>query len=132
MTLKICAPKSSKFVVLLLALTTSVSLTACSTLSDDAKAWTALGRAPDPREAEVVTNDMANPPPDIPPHLVKCIEKKAPAGKTANDKVTNELKTADERRFCMKAILTWYKELQRAEKERGQKRASADPPPIKP
>lgn len=63
----------------------------------------------------VAVNEVKTP--DVPPHLVKCIEKQPAAGKTANEKVINTKKTADERLACARAILAWYKQVQAANKK---------------
>lgn len=103
---------------------TAVSLTACSTLLED---MTAANAALPPA---VVANNaaVANPAPlpapklpEVPPHLVKCVEAapKTPPTKsgkaTANEKVAALKLTADERKECARAILAWYKRLQAAE-----------------
>jgi uncharacterized protein YeaC (DUF1315 family) len=64
---------------------------------------------------KVVQSDVKTP--DIPAHLVKCIEKPPLAGKTADEKVTNLKLTAEQRKECAKAILAWYKEIQKANKK---------------
>lgn len=56
--------------------------------------------------------------PDIPPHLVKCLDKKPRPGETADEKVTNRIATEKAKAACSKAILKWYEELQ-ASKEKG-------------
>ena len=66
---------------------------------------------------------LADPPklnetklPDIPGHLVKCIEKEPPTATTADKKVLALKLTADERKACAKAILAWYRQIQTANK----------------
>ena len=54
--------------------------------------------------------------PDVPLHLVKCIEKEPPKAATADARVVNLKLTADERKACAKAILAWYKQIQAANK----------------
>lgn len=66
----------------------------------------------------------------MPPDLVKCIDRKPKAGKTADEKVIALNQTSEQRRACMKAMLDFYRKIQKAEKER-KRTASADPP-IKP
>lgn len=66
----------------------------------------------------------------MPPELVKCINRKPKAGKTADEKVTALSQTAEQRRACMRAMLDFYRKVQKAEKER--KRTAAADPPIKP
>lgn len=83
-----------------------------------------------PQKANLLTGDAPTILPDMPPHLVKCINNKPKAGKDANEKVANHIKAADERKACMKAMLDFYKQVQKQQKER---RASADPPkPLSP
>jgi hypothetical protein len=62
--------------------------------------------------------------PDVPKHLVKCIDSapKNPPEASADQKVTALKLNADERRACSKAILAWYKKLQAAEKAAGKKK----------
>jgi hypothetical protein len=55
--------------------------------------------------------------PDIPSHLVKCIEKEPPAANTADKKVLALKLTAEERKACAKAILAWYRQIQAANKQ---------------
>ena len=55
--------------------------------------------------------------PDIPAHLVKCIEKEPPAANTADKKVLALKLTAEERKACAKAILAWYRQIQAANKQ---------------
>lgn len=89
----------------------AVSLTACSDLLAEMNREQ-LSEAPKLAQAEA-----AKPLPDIPPHLAKCVDKIAPPGKTANEKVLNLRKTDEERRVCARAILTWYRGLQNANKQ---------------
>jgi len=122
----------SRFAALPAALTLAASLMGCSSISEDVKTWglaSTPAQAAEVKAAETKVTEL----PDIPPHLQKCIDKKAKAGKSADQKVLNEIQSADEKRACMRAILAWYKELQAAEKARGKKTASADPPkPLSP
>jgi hypothetical protein len=89
---------------LLLALTSAVCLTACSTL---------YAKKDEPKGPQFsLTNDAHTP--DIPPHLVKCIKQDAKPGKTADEMVVNRMQTDAERRACSEALLKWYKEIQAA------------------
>lgn len=96
-------------------MTLAVCLTACSDLWEVSKAEL-------PKDVAVLQNDARTP--DIPAHLVKCINTAPKPGKTADEVVTNLKLTADERKACAAAILAWYKELQKA-----NKKASTKPPP---
>jgi hypothetical protein len=84
-------------------------------ISDDAKAATALAGTAEAPKAPPLSNDVKTP--DIPKHLVKCIEKEPSKGATANEMVTNQILTAEERKQCAKAILAWYKQIQAANKK---------------
>lgn len=83
-------------------------------------------------EVKAAVADPGQPPPDIPANLVKCIEKPTPPGKTADEKVRKELMTADQRRECMRAMLAWYKEYQKAEAKKLAGKKTAAIVPIKP
>jgi hypothetical protein len=104
-----------------LAMTLAVSQTACSTLLEDVTGPNAA--LPPAVAAQANPAPLPAPKlPEIPPHLVKCVETapKTPPTKdgkpaTADQKVTALKLTADERRLCSKAILAWYKKLQAAE-----------------
>ena len=98
--------------VLALTLTAGVFLTGCSSLSEDVASWSQAQK--EVKAAEVVSNDVKTP--DIPPHLVKCLQKDAKPGATADAYVANLQLTNDERKACAKAILAWYKDLQKANK----------------
>lgn len=97
---------------LALALTLGVSLTGCSSLSDEMAGWSQAAK--EVKAAEVVSSDVKTP--DIPAHLVKCIQKDPKPGATADQYVANLQLTNDERKACAKAILAWYKDLQKANK----------------
>lgn len=84
-------------------------LTGCSELLAE---MNAQAKEPVP---QVVQNDAKMP--DVPPHLVKCIEAAPKPGATADQKVANLKLTADERKACAKAILAWYKTIQAANKQ---------------
>ena len=104
-----------RYTLAALALTLAVCLTACSMISDDAKAHTALAEAVEAPKKVPLANDVKTP--DVPKHLVKCINKEPPKGKDANEMVTNQILTAEERKACAKAILAWYKQIQAANKK---------------
>lgn len=114
-------------------LATSACLTACSPLLADVNNHANF--QPPQEEAqkaslpasEITTSSL----PDMPPDLVKCIDRRPKAGKTADEKVTALSQTAEQRRACMKAMLDFYRKIQAAEKAR-KRTASADPPTIKP
>lgn len=75
--------------------------------------------------AKVVQSDVKTP--DIPEHLAKCIMRDPKPGATADQVVANTLLTLDERKACAKAILAWYKQIQKANKktaEAGKKTAT--------
>ncbi len=113
------ATSTRRFALRALVAMLAVCLTACS---DYLKEWDneALGQA-QPKPAPVAEAKPATP--DIPPHLVKCIEKTPPPGKTADEKVKAITKTDAERKACAKAILAWYKEVQKANKTAEKKKA---------
>jgi hypothetical protein len=86
------------------ALATIVCLTGCSTL---------YAKKDEPRGPTFsLTNDYHTP--DVPPHLVKCIEQQPKGGATADELVVNRMQTDAERKACSEAILKWYKDLQAA------------------
>jgi hypothetical protein len=104
-----------------LAMTLAVSQTACSTLLEDVTGPNAA--LPPAVAAQANPAPLPAPKlPEIPPHLVKCVETapKTPPTKdgkpaTADAKVAALHLTAEQRRECAKAILAWYKRLQAAE-----------------
>lgn len=108
-----CMMKRTSSAKVLLLPMLAVCLTACSTLSENAKQWSETAKAEE--AAKVVQSDVHTP--DIPKHLVKCLDKKAAKADSADQAVANELLTADERKACAKAILAWYKEIQAANKK---------------
>ena len=65
----------------------------------------------------VVAKSEAKKSPDIPPHLVKCINRDVKKGETANDKVVALKQAAEERKVCAQAILAWYKSVQAEQKK---------------
>jgi hypothetical protein len=95
----------------LLALTLAVSLTGCSSFLELAQEAEAKQVVPAAAVAE------AQPKPDIPPHLVKCIEKEkpVPAKATADALALHQKERAEFKKACGKAILQWYKEVQKAD-----------------
>ena len=100
--------KLRRYALLALVATIAVSLTACSDLLKEQDKL-ASELAP-----KVVQNDVKTP--DIPAHLVKCVQAPPKPGETANEKVVNLKLTAEERKKCAVAILAWYKEIQKANK----------------
>src|SRR5262245_23740924 len=91
------------------AMTLAVSLTACSELlATETQAAAVLSDPPKLSETKL---------PDIPGHLVKCIEKEPPKADTADKKVLALKLTAEERKACAKAILAWYRQIQAANKQ---------------
>ena len=137
---------SGRLIRLPLAIILTASLTACSTLLEDATVWTALAADQAAKEqAKEVAAAKAAPPveakikvPDIPPYIEKCVryglalqkqkqavQKAATTEKkpTADELVLQEVKTADERAACDKAVLDYYRTIQRAN---GQKQKVAD------
>lgn len=113
--------------VLALVTTLGASLTGCASLSDDVAVWSQAQK--EAKVAEVVNNDVKTP--DIPPHLVKCIQKDPKPGATADQYVANLQLTSDERKACAKAILAWYKDLQKAN-AKATKRAEVQPKKLMP
>lgn len=98
-----------RLAMLALGLTLAVSLTACSELlATETQAAAVLSDPPKLSETKL---------PDIPSHLVKCIEKEPPAANTADKKVLALKLTAEERKACAKAILAWYRQIQAANKQ---------------
>jgi hypothetical protein len=98
-----------RLAMLALGLTLAVSLTACSELlATETQAAAVLSDPPKLSETKL---------PDIPGHLVKCIEKEPPAASTADKKVLALKLTAEERKACAKAILAWYRQIQAANKQ---------------
>lgn len=67
--------------------------------------------------------------PDLPPNIVACLKKneelrqkaKAKGVSTADEMVLNEVQSEDERNACTKAMLDWYRGLQKANKPKAAK-----------
>lgn len=94
----------------------SVFLTACSDLLKEAQA-AQLAEAPKPAEpaAKAAVADIKSP--DVPAHLVKCVNRKPAKADGADGKVIALKQNKEEIQACSKKILEWYKSLQAEQKK---------------
>lgn len=99
--------------------------------------WAAAKERQEEAAKAVVTNDVKTP--DIPPHVEKCVryglalskkqtaqnakkgkdkQERPPAAQpSADELVLAEVQTAEERQKCARAVLTWYKQIQEANRK---------------
>ena len=97
--------------------TASVYLTACSDLLKEAEAAQLAGSTPRPAEpaAKAAVADVKSP--DVPAHLVKCVNRKPAKADGADGKVIALKQNKEEIQACSKKILEWYKSLQAEQKK---------------
>lgn len=91
----------------------AASLTGCSTPSDGAS-------SPELQVKPVVSND-AKTAPELPPHIVKCLNKQPEPADNADAMVLNQLAADEERRACSLALLKWYRGLQAAQAKQAKR-----------
>lgn len=123
------AKRLSPCALLLTSLILTVSLQGCSTLFENAQAWSEL------KQETAVTQTVAEAAPEpkaatpnMPPEIERCVRYGLAAAKVAKAKKDGTklsadelaiaaMKSADERAACARAVLAWYRTIQEANKK---------------